>query len=723
MNADAQSGVAVRELVYDRLRSTPLRGDHQHSGARWMLEKEMRTDGGPRGGILADEVGMGKTFVTLGVIYSRLVPRTLIVTPVATTFQWRREVVEKFPQLRDRVTHVMNNHTPATRGEYWQDEEVVITSYENLRGGPAWIVDTHWDRVILDEGHVTRNPATQVNHAMRRLHMDVCWILTATPIHNDIRDLVSLLRTCRVMPPLAAAEDDDDSLGFEKEKEKKRKTRKPATPVLRDRDYDVLRVLQKEYMLRRTVDRENVNNPHLRLKPLSVTVVSVDWASEYERELYETLRKVAEVGGLHADRDDDTAATTGVMTVQSIVYMRQLCVSFRVLAQSIRKKSAAVDGAKIQKTPLSLTRDELEGYSDDDDDVREDAEARASASSTSSTKKKKKKRRTSSKAEEEDRKKDEDYMREMTSKILFGGGGERSSATTKVVVDEDETQKKRRREEDRNRRRTAKTMVCGVLPRTLFHDPEAIVSSRSIREALDAADPVKRRIAMRKELGDIPASPLDAPGALPVAAVYKHVTSKYVARGELPRVSSKMLCLREILARNFSDPATRDDKVIVFTTFMAEMREVCASLFAQGVGYSCISGDMNTVQRDQSLHSFHVVPGIRVLVAQINCASTGINLQCANVAIITSPTWNPCVEEQAVGRVHRQGQTKPVRVYRLEMRGTIESHCLGRQHDKTLIIDDYVTRGGARADPSNDIVSRQQQQQSCGEHGGELVVA
>jgi len=705
----------VPAAVDERLAEAPLRGDHQRSGARWMLEKEMRTDGKPKGGILGDEVGMGKTFVTLAVVFARLKPRTLIVTPVATTFQWRREIVDKFPQLRDHVTHVVNNHTSGTRGEYWRAVEVVITSYENLRTSPAWIRNTHWDRVVLDEGHVTRNANTQVNNAMRHVRMDVCWILTATPVHNDIRDLVSLLRTCRVMPPSsstrtaagaaqATVDDEEEELAAAAVGKKKKKKRTAPEAPMSAKDFDRLRALQEEFMLRRTVSRECVDNPYLRLKPLTVTVVTVDWRSAYERELYDTLRKVVEAGGLG---EDDGGGRGGAVTVQSIVYMRQLCVSFHVLKESISKKTTAAGGGGATSAAakkLSLTEEELRGYSEDEDGmVREDAEARAVATASKTQKKKKQKTTTTS-----------SLRGIMTAHVVSSlsrtrteeekkGDADVAAATTTSVSEE----KKMKRERDRLRRHRSRNMMYGVVPRSIFHDPKAAMggtsSAESFRAAAEAADPEQRRKAIKQEVADIPLSPQDGDGGgtLPLVSVFKHVTAKYVARRDLPHTSSKMQRLQEILHANFADPATQDDKVIVFTTFIAEMREVCKHLYARQIGYTCISGDMNTVQRDQNIHGFHVVPGIKVLVAQINCTSTGINLQCANVAVITSPTWNPCIEEQAIGRIHRQGQTKPVRVYRMEMRDSIESHCMERQHDKTLVIDNYVTCGGSRADTRN----------------------
>lgn len=75
-----------------------------------------------------------------------------------------------------------------------------------------------------------------------------------------------------------------------------------------------------------------------------------------------------------------------------------------------------------------------------------------------------------------------------------------------------------------------------------------------------------------------------------------------------------------------------------------------------------------------------------MLVAQIKCASAGLNLQCASRAYIMRPQWNPAVERQAVGRLHRSGQTRDVNVIRLVGKDTIDEMVLQRQRGKLTCI-------------------------------------
>ena len=79
-----------REMASRRLAQVKLVGQHQVEGCNWMLDKEILpvSDGLPRGGILADEVGLGKTYMAAGVIRANPVPLTLIVTLVNVKMQW-----------------------------------------------------------------------------------------------------------------------------------------------------------------------------------------------------------------------------------------------------------------------------------------------------------------------------------------------------------------------------------------------------------------------------------------------------------------------------------------------------------------------------------------------------------------------------------------------------------------------------------------------------------
>jgi len=71
-------------------------------------------------------------------------------------------------------------------------------------------------------------------------------------------------------------------------------------------------------------------------------------------------------------------------------------------------------------------------------------------------------------------------------------------------------------------------------------------------------------------------------------------------------------------------------------------------------------GGMNQAKRDAVVARFNKDKTCRVLVAQIQAAGTGLNLQAAERVVIVEPAWTPALNEQAIARAHRGGQTKRV---------------------------------------------------------------
>jgi len=69
---------------------------------------------------------------------------------------------------------------------------------------------------------------------------------------------------------------------------------------------------------------------------------------------------------------------------------------------------------------------------------------------------------------------------------------------------------------------------------------------------------------------------------------------------------------------------------------------------------------------------FQQQEGSSIFLISLKAGGTGLNLAAASYVILFDPWWNPAVENQAVDRVHRIGQTKTVFAYRLLIRDSIE---------------------------------------------------
>jgi SNF2 family DNA or RNA helicase len=86
-----------------------------------------------------------------------------------------------------------------------------------------------------------------------------------------------------------------------------------------------------------------------------------------------------------------------------------------------------------------------------------------------------------------------------------------------------------------------------------------------------------------------------------------------------------------------------------------------------------------------------------VLLISLKAGGIGLNLTAADHVVLMDPWWNPAVEDQAADRAHRIGQDKPVFVYRLVARDTVEERVLELQARKRALFDVALGEAAAAA--------------------------
>lgn len=121
-------------------------------------------------------------------------------------------------------------------------------------------------------------------------------------------------------------------------------------------------------------------------------------------------------------------------------------------------------------------------------------------------------------------------------------------------------------------------------------------------------------------------------------------------------------------------------RVLVFSQFQKQLREIEKCVSERG--WSSLRLDGQSRDRQQLVDQFQKPDGPPVFLISLKAGGYGLNLTAADTVIHFDPWWNPAAEAQATDRAHRIGQTRPVTVYRLLTRGTVEEKVVRLQQRK-----------------------------------------
>ena len=147
--------------------------------------------------------------------------------------------------------------------------------------------------------------------------------------------------------------------------------------------------------------------------------------------------------------------------------------------------------------------------------------------------------------------------------------------------------------------------------------------------------------------------------------------------------SSKIEALIKILTAKGQAQGT---KTVIFSQWTSFLNLIEPHLLRHGIGFARIDGRMSSISRDNSTLRFSTDPSCTVLLASLSVCSVGLNLVAANQAILCDSWWAPAIEDQAVDRVYRLGQTRETTVWRLVMEDSIEDRVLAIQENKRKLM-------------------------------------
>lgn len=167
-----------------------------------------------------------------------------------------------------------------------------------------------------------------------------------------------------------------------------------------------------------------------------------------------------------------------------------------------------------------------------------------------------------------------------------------------------------------------------------------------------------------------------------------------------PRLTTPDLGYVGAKVRAFAELATElranGHKTLVFSQFVDFLTLLRAPLDEAGISYQYLDGSTPAAERTRRVAAFQSGVGDLFLIS-LKAGGFGLNLTAADYVVITDPWWNPAAEDQAMGRAHRMGQLRPVTVYRLVSKGTLEERIIELHHDKRALAEGILADNGEAA--------------------------
>ncbi|KAK1224593.1 hypothetical protein PQX77_012488 [Marasmius sp. AFHP31] len=684
------STVDDKPVQFWQLKENPVLGKRYYFNIATKTPQEAAPPLG-RGALFADAMGLGKTLTMLALILAtkRDVPSdfsnaTLVVVPLSVLSNWEKQIKDHCAaNTLTYCTYYGASRDKLSAGDL-ERCDVVFTTYQTVTtehdtsSGRATkkkkldraLFDVKWKRVVLDEGHQIRNPKTKMAQAVCTLESQRRWVLTGTPIINSPRDLGSLLTFLRICQPL----DSDDMF--------KRLLIRPLKDG-RPEGAELLRALMNQVCIRRTKEmQDSAGNP---LVPLpSVDMIKVPVAlSEEARQLYDEIEQ------LSADRFQSILSSgSGNAILQSnalgmLTRMRQLALHPGLLPANYLEelRSAKVNEGQPAKilTPEEKYRLQIRlGQSIEDSEecpicfsIPEEPKITSCAHF---------------------------FCFPCIKEILSRDPKcpmDRGKLTLEDLFDPlpptDATQPVLREPEPESRTQSSsakidqlvhllqltpageKSLVFSQFTSFLDKIGDTLAEKGIPFVRLDGKMSAKRR--------EEAITRFSVPLATSKTSMHKDTTPQ-TPKGRAHRASRKKSVALEALDGNDDDS---DDDFAMGTSEAdySDFEDERPKKNSKGKG----KGKQTfTEEDDLDDLAFATDENPTVMLLSLKAGAVGLNLTVANNVYLMDPWWQEGIESQAIDRVNRIGQTKPVHVYQLISENTVEARVLDIQERKKNLI-------------------------------------
>ncbi|RLN42769.1 ATP-dependent DNA helicase DDM1 isoform X2 [Panicum miliaceum] len=190
---------------------------YQIKGVKWLIS--LWQNG--LNGILADQMGLGKTIQTIGFLAhlkgKGMHGPYMIIAPLSTLSNWVNEISRFVPSVTSIIYHgdkvaraeIRRKFMPKTKDAISPDFPIVVTSYEMAMSDAKFLAHYRWKYVVVDEGHRLKNSKCKLLREIKRIPMDNKLLLTGTPLQNNLAELWSLLNF--ILPDIFSSHEEFES--------------------------------------------------------------------------------------------------------------------------------------------------------------------------------------------------------------------------------------------------------------------------------------------------------------------------------------------------------------------------------------------------------------------------------------------------------------------------------------------------------------------------------
>ncbi|KAK3487904.1 SNF2 family N-terminal domain-containing protein [Neurospora hispaniola] len=665
--------------------------DYQLEGLTWMYEICVQG----MSGILADEMGLGKTVQTISLIallreQENYLGPHLIVAPLSTLSNW----IDEFHRWVPSIPVVMYHGTPQERQDIFRTKlmhhlhggrptekfPVVCTSYEMVLKDRANLSKINWEFIIIDEGHRMKNFNSKLFRELKTFTSATRILMTGTPLQNNLKELWSLLNF--LLPKIfrdweafeswfdfSDLEDEEGTEEFIADKTKQELVKKMHVVLqpllLRRVKSDVAKYLPKkrEYVLYAPMTKEQtdlynvINDKH------------IDTRSYLESKVVERLTG-ATASTASSPRSTSRSSKANSVKMESDSLSDSGSFTTKTSALTLQEKEssplakdafALMMGKRTRGRPrkaLSVSEPPAE-------------ETTPVKSTTTGTKRK------AAPVVETPAPKSAKSSRQSTpmstrSRSRRGRRSYKEADSDEELLDDDEFEKK---------------LVKEVVEDDV-QDMEVDLDAEEIKRA-QTLDLAKKEIS-NKKLGN-PLMQLRLVCNSPHNFYNPWSNSDQPIDESIVTASGKMLLLDRLLPALFE----RGHKILIFSQFKTQLdilEEYCRELRSWDV---CrIDGGVAQDDRRAQIEQFNTDPDVKIFLLSTRAGGQGINLASADTVILFDSDWNPQQDLQAQDRCHRIGQTRPVVVYRLATKGTVEEELLMSADAKRRLEKLVIKKGG-----------------------------